>query len=199
MRHVTRLLVLVGVLLALAPRPSPAQEGAPGAAALRLLPEAAAFGEEWVGHADPVRFVPSEVFRDGALVAYGGPAGARVVLAAMLVTGDRVAVRAAWEAALKSYDRYRNDLSYDEGFAEELGTLPPPAGCAEAKRIEGTSEIDTFVTGVTLCAADPDVVLLAVVSGRVADLTGYRASDAVVAAVLADQAVTGDAAGTPTS
>ena len=199
MRRMTRLLMLVAVLLATAPSSAPAQEGAPGAAATQLLPEATAFGDEWVRHADPVRFVPSDAFRDGALVAYGGPAGARVALAAMLVTADRVAVRSAWEAALKTYDRYRNDLSYDEGFAEELGMLPPPGGCAEAKRIEGTSEKDTFVTGVTLCAADPDIVLLAVVSGRVADLTGYRASDAVVSAVLGEGSVGDGTGATPTS
>ncbi len=58
---------------------------------------------------------------------------------------------------------------------------------------------DVDAAAAAIPAADPDVVLLAVVSGRVADLTGYRAVDAVVAAVLADRAITGDAAGTPTS
>ena len=140
-------------------------------------------------HDDPVSFLPADAFREGTLVTYGGPAGARVVLAALLVTDDRVAVRAAWEEAIKVYDRYRNDLSYDEGYAEELAMLPPPEGCAEAKRIKGVSEQDTFLTGVTLCAADPDVILLAVVSGPVAGLTGYRASDAAVTAVLGGGAV----------
>jgi hypothetical protein len=63
--------------------------------------------------------------------------------------------------------------------------LPPPPGCAEAKRVEGIDEQDTFPTGVTLCAADPDLILLAVASGAIGDETGYRAADAVIATAIA--------------
>jgi len=196
-RRLLRNTLLTAVLLVALRPPALAHQGAPpGREVVDLLPDARAFGDGWVRQGDPTSFLPSDAFRDGALVAYGGPTGARVVLAVLLVTDDRVAVRAAWEGALKTYDRYRTDLSYDDGYAEELATLPPPAGCAEAKRIEGTSESDTFLTGVTLCAVDPDVILLVVASGRVADLAGYRASDAVVGLVLGSPPV---GIGTPAS
>ena len=154
-----------------------------------VLPEPAAFGPGWERVDDPIRFVPSDAFRDGVLAAYGGPVGARVVMAALAITDERVAVRAAWEAAVAAFDRYRHDLTYDDGVADELAEIPPPAGCAEAKRIEGVSERDTFATGVTLCAVvpeiDPELILLAVASGEVAGATGYAAADAVLAAALA--------------
>ena len=198
-QRVRLLAALAAFLLGGVVPPAVAQETSepPGAAALALLPPAAAFGEGWVSHADPVRSVPSDAFRDGALVGFGGPAGARVALVAMLVTDDRVAIRAAWEEAGKVFDRYRHDLLYEDQLAEALGALPAPAGCAEAKRIEGTSEQDTFATGVTLCAVDPDIVLLAVASGQVLGATGHRASDAVVATVLAGAPARDDATPAP--
>jgi len=156
-----------------------------------LLPVPAAFGDGWVRVGEPVRLVPDPAFRAGLLVAYGGPAGARATLTLLLVTDDRVAIRAAWEAASKLYDRHRTDLAYEEADAEALAALPPPPGCAEAKRIEGPSERDTFPTGVILCAAeaDPDLILLAVASGDVAGEAGHRAAEAVIAASLAAQEI----------
>jgi len=62
--------------------------------------------------------------------------------------------------------------------------LPPPEGCAEAKRFEGVSRDFGFPTGITLCAADPDVIVIAVASGLVNDRTGYEAADVVVKAVI---------------
>jgi hypothetical protein len=157
---------------------------APGAAIVAMLPAAAAIGSGWTAAGDPVRLVPSDVFRDGARIAYGGPAGARVVLTVLQVTNERVAVRAAWEAASKLYDGYRHDLAADEDFTASLAILPPPPGCAEAKRVEGADERDTFLTGVALCAADPDLILLAVASGVVGNERGYRAADTVIVTTL---------------
>lgn len=158
----------------------------PSADLLAFLPVAAAFGAGWVNVGDPSPLLPDPAFRDGAFAAYGGPAGARVTLTALRLTDDRVAIRAAWEAATKLYDRHRTDLAYDPADAEALAALLPPPGCDEAKRIEGPSERDTFPTGVTLCAAaDPGLILLAVASGDVAGEAGYRAADAVIATSLA--------------
>lgn len=166
------------------------QSRPPGPEALALLPAVAAFGDGWSSPAAPVRFVPADAFRDGVLVAFGGPGGARVVVVALLATDERVAIRASWEEAGKLYDRYRHDLTYDDGLADALADTPPPPGCAEAKRIEGIGERDAFSAGVTLCAVDPDAILLAVASGPVLGATGTRASDAVIATAL-DQRATG--------
>lgn len=186
-------LLILALLVVAPPSAIGSQEaasGRPDAELLALLPSPAAFGDGWVAAGEPARLVPDPSFRDGALAAYGGPAGARVTLTTLLVTDDRVAIRAAWEAANKRYDRQRTDLTVESAVADALAALPPPPGCAEAKRIEGPSERDTFPTGVTLCAAEtnPDLILLAVASGDVAGESGYRASDAVIAASLAANA-----------
>jgi hypothetical protein len=112
-----------------------------------------------------------------------GPSGARVVAAAMLVTEERIAVRRSWEAAISLFDNYSGELEYLTGRDDELDTVPPPAGCAEAKRVDGTARqlgIDTGIPmGVTLCAAEPDLIVLAVASGTILGLTGFEASDAI--------------------
>lgn len=181
--------------------PAVAQDAAetpePGAASLELVPEPTLFGEEWSMQRDPVLFVPSDSFRDGAIVSYGGPDGSRIVLAAMLVTDNRVAVRASWEEIGQLFDQYKYDLNYDYQLEDELGNAAPPNGCVEAKRIEGVNKMDSFFTGVTLCAGELDEILLVVASGEIGQLSGYRASDSVVSSVLSNDAFLGD--GTPES
>jgi hypothetical protein len=41
-----------------------------------------------------------------------------------------------------------------------------------------------FPTGITLCAADPHLIVVAVASGGVNDRTGYEAADVVVKASI---------------
>lgn len=177
--------VVVSVLTAL-PSGLVAQDEPPkpGEAALSYLPDADALGPSWK------RFEPTAVpnlavdtFREGATVVYGGPEGARVILTALIVDDGRI--RRGWEDASVLYETARYELTYDYAREEQLRNEPAPPGCAEAKRLEGRMYFDGFETGVTLCAADPDVILLAVASGRVNDEGGFAAADNVVVAALA--------------
>jgi plastocyanin len=176
-------LLLGGIGLA---RVALAQDEAPepGAAASAYLSASDGFGPGWK------RFSPTAVpnlvagtFREGAMAAYGGPEGARVVLIALLV--DEGFVRRGWEEATTLFENYQYNLAYDYARGEQLRNVPPPPGCAEAKRIDGPDYDDGYLTGITLCAADPDVIVLAVASGAVNDESGFAASDNVVVAALA--------------
>jgi plastocyanin len=159
------------------------EQPAPGEAAVAYLPAADALGPGWK------RFEPTAVpnlaadtFREGAAVNYGGPEGARVMLFAILVDEGRV--RRGWEEATAIYENVRYNVYYDYEVEEQLRNVPPPPGCAEAKRIEGKTYFDGFDVGVTLCAADPDLILLAVASGRVNDEIGFAAADNAIDAAL---------------
>ncbi len=189
------LLILLSPLLSLGParaQPTAAQETpvAPGVAdpAAAFLPDPATLGDGWslvrTGGLD----LPTDLFRAGTLGVYTGPAGARILAAAMLVTESRVAVRRSWEEAADLYHNYSGELAYDSDRDDILDRLPPPAGCVEAKRIDGTARqlgLDTGIPmGLTLCAADPDVILLVAVSGALGTLTGHDASDAIASLML---------------
>ena len=158
-------------------------EAPPSSEAAGYLPTVEHLGDGWILSRAAALEVDTGVFRDGAVAVLAGPGGARVIAVAMLVTQERVATRRSWEAAMALYDNYSGELEYLSGRDEELDTVPPPPGCVEAKRIDGTARqlgIDTGIPmGVTLCAAEPDLVVLAVASGTVLGHTGYAASDAI--------------------
>ena len=83
-------------------------------------------------------------------------------------------------------ESYRAALAANASPATaRLSALPPPPGCAKAARAEGTDAAAEFPGGLTRCAVDPDVILLAVVSGDLAGRSGARAADALIAAALA--------------
>lgn len=117
-----------------------------------------------------------DVFREGAAQTYGGPDGSRVLIVALFLTGNRVAVRRSWEDAGKLLDQidYRTQTSYQR--QEDLESMAPP-GCVEAKRLEGTAELYLTPVGVTHCAIDPDIVALVAVSGTLGGKTGIEAAD----------------------
>jgi len=159
--------------------------------ASQFLPDATAFGEDWVDSEISSTFTSytlTDAFVDAAAAAYGGPAGTRIVLAAMVVTTERVATRTAWEEATLVFEEFSYRLSSDTGYVE--GTVSrPPAGCQEGKRVEGSdSSSPGFAAGVTLCATDADVILLAFASGEVDGLRGAAASDRAIELALAARA-----------
>lgn len=200
-----RLLILIllaslvsGVLFPMLPVAAQDTPGDDPAAA--YLPDPATLGDGWALVRTGGLDLPTELFRAGTLGVFTGPAGARILAAVMLVTESRVAVRRSWEEAADLYHHYSGELAYDPDRDDILNRLPPPTGCVESKRIDGTARqlgLDTGIPmGLTLCAADPDVILLVVVSGALGPLTGYEASDAVASLMLGATAVP---AGTPTT
>jgi hypothetical protein len=191
-RLVTALLLPLVALYALAPVAGRAQGD--NTAAVALLPPAATFGDGWVllqtdfpGQRDPA-------FRAATTGTYAGPAGARLVLDVMLVGAGIPAARDAWDrgnAYLQWYDANmlpESNVQRDQ----QLAAMAPPAGCSDALRVEGRERIGStaFPIGVTLCAADPDVIYVAAVSGGLSGLSGVSASDAVIEMVLAASGAT---------
>jgi hypothetical protein len=186
--------LLIAITVCTTALPTGAQETPtpdPESASVLLLPEPSAFGPDWartnvraVEQLNMGMTMAPDVFREGAVGTYGGPNGARVVAVTLLLTDTRVAVRRGWENASQLFNNYSYQLDYDYNAIGLWDALPPPDGCAEAKRFEGISRDFGFPTGITLCAADPDLIVVVVASGGVNDRTGYEASDVVVKAIL---------------
>lgn len=173
----------------------------PGPEAARLLPEAVAFGDGWelTQTVNPSILTPysfemtPDVFREGAAGISTGPNGSRIIIASLLITENRVAIRQSWEDATGLLNAASSGISTDYERDQALETMEAPAGCAEAKRIEGTERFVLLPMGGTMCAVDPDGILIAIISGNFDEQAGVAASDAVI-----DLALNG-ASGTPTS
>src|SRR5215204_1941759 len=159
--------------------PASAQEPTPepGPNAAMLLPEAGAFGDGWLLNetVNPdllARYsfeMTPDVFREGAAGIYVGPAGSRIVIVLLLITENRVAIRQSWEDATKLLDAVRTRTTTDFERDQALEMMDPAAGCVEAKRIEGIENFALLPVGGTMCAIDPDIILIAVVLGNYAD------------------------------
>lgn len=168
--------------------PALAQEGEgwppPGSAVGRYVPPAAALGAGWVVvQASDPQPNPA-IFREGAKVAYGGPAGARAVLFAW-VLADGVTQADAWAAAGQLGERYRAAFAADVAGVQLDPAAPPPPGCAQAVRAEGLDPSSEFSAGLTLCAVGEVAIVFAVVSGDLGAEHGAAASDRLVGLALA--------------
>jgi hypothetical protein len=110
----------------------------------------------------------------------------------MFVDEGLTAVRDSWELSNDYFDHYSFNMDEEYGSEEDLEDRPLPEGCADGRRTFGSDAVlgEDFPAGVTLCAADPDMIILAYASGAVDGQTGYLASDRLVELVL-DQADTG--------
>jgi hypothetical protein len=188
-------LAMLGLLAA--PSGTRAQEQplpvTPGAG--KYLPAATEFGSGWTdvwqGGIDP----GAELFKEGVKAVYGGPNGARAIIFVWVIQDSTTAVRRSWESTTEIFDSYRYEFAddYDYSAAKTLDSVSAPLGCVEASRAEGSASKQQFPGGLTLCAVDPDVIILAIASGTINDQQGYLASDALVQMAL-DQAT----AATPT-
>ncbi|MER3437195.1 MAG: hypothetical protein C4346_06165 [Chloroflexota bacterium] len=190
-RWLQRVIILLGMLVAFASGQWHAGASALEAPISDLLPQPEALGDGWTVTQSGILQLPAEAFREGVSAVYAGPAGARVIVLAMRETTERVAVRRSWEEALTLFERASRETAHHRDQDAFLATLPPPHGCLEAKRVEGTVKsvgLDTGIpAGVTLCAAGGGVIVLVAASGPVLGMTGHAAADAVIEQILSGQ------------
>jgi hypothetical protein len=187
-----RLLILIVVLSILLPSTSAgvsAQDETPepGPNATRLIPSGEILGEGWDLAELRGLDVSAELFREGAVATFTGPEGSRAIIYAWLVTDSRTAIRQSWEAASGLYDNYRYRLSYSWEREERLQSIPAPEGCDEAKRADGEDEYFYAPTAITLCASDPDRIVLAIVLGGIDGVNDYTISDWLAGLVISGE------------
>lgn len=162
----------------------------PGAG--KYLPDAVSLGpgwdQVWESGIDP----GADLFKEGVMAVYGGDGGSRAVVYAWVIQDSTTAVRRSWEetAGFLSSQRYEwaSDRNYSE--AKTIDSLDPPDGCVESSRAEGSNPDSRFPAGLTLCAVDPDVIILTIVSGKLGEESGYLAADALVQLALANSQMT---------
>lgn len=182
MKHLVVVMIAV-LLIGISSITTHAQEDElePKPASASYLPDATEIGTEWIELRRYGLDLPTDLFREGSAATYVGPHGARIAVLAFLTTDTQVAIRRSWEAATERFDRYRYAVAsdYDYGQREVIDAMPPPPGCAESRRAEGADDEFGVFAGLTMCAIDPDVILIVVVSGEVMGMTGTDASDAI--------------------
>jgi hypothetical protein len=162
----------------------------PGAG--KYLPAASDLGPGWSKIWEAGIDPGADLFQEGVKAVYGGANGSRAVVYAWVIQDSTTAVRRSWEstAELLGNQRYEWASDYDWSQADEIDSLDPPAGCVESSRDEGTDPNSQFPAGLTLCAVDPDVIVLTIVSGELADESGYLASDTLVQLALQNSRAT---------
>lgn len=187
MRHLIVLALVCAIITPVVnPRPVRAQEATPtvGSGAAQYLPSPESFGDDWATlPPSGVQNLSTDVFQQAAVGYYAGPDGARAAVMVFLITDARVATRQAWDEVSSRYDTFRYTLTSDANRDSELATIPPPAGCEEVKRAEGTDSF-AFATAITLCAGAENVIVLAMVSGGQAVTARYQAADALATAAI---------------
>lgn len=189
-KSVSILFVIALLLIAIAPMRSSAQEPdpEPGPNAAGWLPEPNELGADWIASdtVSPTLIIrysfemSPDVFREGAARVYAGPEGTRIILVSLLISENRVAVRRSWEEATEFVDSVGSRVTYDYDRRRVLDSMEPPPSCLEAKREEGVEDFYLIPVGATMCATDPDGILIAIVSGTFNGQSGVAASDALV-------------------
>ena len=151
-----------------------------------LFPTTEQLGEGWeLQSAADIEPSDTSAIERLSEASYLGPKGSRVYMLLAQVQDGPAAVRTSWELMGASFEALRLDFDANYSSERELEELPGVDGCADMRRMTGKDGIvSEMQVAVSLCAADPDVLLLVYVSGEVNGLTGYQASDALVALVL---------------
>lgn len=156
----------------------------PGAG--RYLPAAEALGDGWIETSRAGIAPGPELFREGVRGVYGGPEGTRALVYVWLTQAGETARRGAWDTTVaflgtKSQQWAAHVSSLQVGAAS---TPSPLSGCTDLGRAEGVDPDSQIAGGLTLCAVDPDVIVLAIVSGELDGASGSQASDALVRIAL---------------
>ena len=166
----------------------------PGPNAAKLLPSGAKLGKGWKQAEVRGLEASADLFQEGAVASYTGPNGSRAVVYAWLVTSSRAAVRQSWESTSSLFDTYHYSLNYGYERDRQLESVPAPEGCTEAKRTDGEDKYLYAPAAITMCAADPDRIVLAVVVGGISGINDYTISD-----WLAGTAISGKDIAKPTA
>jgi len=156
----------------------------PGAG--RYLPTAEAIGDGWIETSRAGIAPGPELFREGVRAVYGGPEGARVLVYVWLTQDGETARQGAWDTTAaflltKSQQWAADTSSLQVGAAS---TPSPLSGCTDLGRAEGVDPDSQIPGGLTLCAVDPDVIVLTIVSGKLDGVRGSQASDALLQIAL---------------
>lgn len=175
-----------------------AQSGTPlvhPPAAGSLLPPPAALGPDWTLIAASHSDTSSEGLASMASAMYGGSAGSRVFARIFIVAPGPAAASQSSITANDAFAGLRGLVrERPASGGSALDDQPKPAGCSDAQPVEGQdANFPDFPAGITLCAADPDLIVLVGVFGSFGGLSGVQASDAVL-----DTIVRGWSAATPT-
>jgi hypothetical protein len=125
-----------------------------------------------------------EVLREGAAGIDVGPAGSRIVIATLLASESGVAVRKSWDEATELLDSVSQGFISGFSSGDEFEAHAAPAGCVEAKRLEGIEDLDLLPVGATMCAVEPDSNLVSVVYGTCNGQDGVSASDTATSITL---------------
>jgi hypothetical protein len=159
---------------------------AQSAAAPDLLPEAEALGEGWSRLSGGLEDAGgSQTFNSLSGTTYGGPNGSRAFVVVTIVAEGPAATRESWEFGGTAFEEFRLTFDADYSSERDLEDVPNVQGCADMRRMNGVDKvIPTLLVGVSLCAADPDKLVLAYVSGEVNGKSGIDASDSIVDLVL---------------
>jgi hypothetical protein len=187
-------LILLGLIVLMPSNVAASQEEEPepGTNAAADLPDATVFGTGWVQDEvispdaiEQYGFAMSpDVFREGAAGIYLGPEGSRALVVRFLLTDNRVAIRTSWDDAGELLESLTLFVSTDYERDQQLETLPPPEGCLEARRVEGSERVFRLPAGATLCAADDDSLFMVIIYGEVNGASGIEASDLVTSAIV---------------
>jgi hypothetical protein len=156
----------------------------PGAG--RYLPGAEAVGQGWIGISQAGIAPGPEVFREGVKAVYGGPEGSRALVYAWVTQDGESARQGAWEQTAAFFQIKTQQWAADDSSSQvsDTSASSPLSGCSEVRRAEGIDPDAQFAGGLTLCAVDPDVIVLTIVSGELDGGSGAEASDALVRIAL---------------
>ncbi len=150
-----------------------------------VLPPVSVFQGEWTLRS--VSFTQPDPSVIAQLVSgtYLGPEGSRATVLIVRAQDGPLAAQKAQRFIGRAFDNTRNSFVAKSGVERDLAKLPIVTGCADMRRATGVdTEIPDIAVGLSLCAANSTTLVLTYVSGSLNGLSGYEASDALVALVL---------------
>ena len=162
-----------------------AQNATPTPRPERLFPSVVDLGSGWGQLVYDAPLEPYPYLDRFAGAGYIGPRGSRIEIIYVEVADGPEAIANSWSEAEQLVADWGESFTIDEAIQKKLDGAPPVAGCSDMRRLQGKDPISTRVMiGVSLCAVDTDVYVIALVSGWLEGLEGHQASDRVIELVL---------------